>query len=131
MAVGGNSEQMDLPMIVSVDDHVVEPKELWQNWLPERHWPDKHDLAMCRTRVRGPGSVRFIPRRGAHIITKVHRPAPAKPVWTVVLVGRDHDDWGFWTPDGYVPYQDYLNRWPVAAGDPQLPARGRKEHSPS
>lgn len=26
----------DLPMIVSVDDHVVEPAHLWQEWLPER-----------------------------------------------------------------------------------------------
>jgi predicted TIM-barrel fold metal-dependent hydrolase len=25
-----------LPMIVSVDDHVVEPAHVWQNWLPER-----------------------------------------------------------------------------------------------
>ena len=27
---------IDLPMIVSVDDHVVEPADLWQRWLPER-----------------------------------------------------------------------------------------------
>ncbi len=26
----------DLPWIVSVDDHVVEPPHLWQEWLPER-----------------------------------------------------------------------------------------------
>jgi predicted TIM-barrel fold metal-dependent hydrolase len=25
-----------LPMIVSVDDHVVEPAHVWQNWLPEQ-----------------------------------------------------------------------------------------------
>ena len=24
-------------MIISVDDHVVEPAHLWQTWLPEKH----------------------------------------------------------------------------------------------
>ncbi len=27
----------EIPMIISVDDHVVEPAHLWQTWLPERH----------------------------------------------------------------------------------------------
>ncbi len=27
----------ELPMIVSVDDHVVEPGDLWQRWLPEKY----------------------------------------------------------------------------------------------
>ena len=26
-----------MPMIISVDDHVVEPPHLWQTWLPEKH----------------------------------------------------------------------------------------------
>ncbi len=28
---------MDLPKIISVDDHVVEPPHVWQTWLPEKH----------------------------------------------------------------------------------------------
>ena len=28
---------MELPKIISVDDHVVEPAHVWQSWLPERH----------------------------------------------------------------------------------------------
>jgi len=28
---------VELPLIVSVDDHVVEPAHLWQTWLPERY----------------------------------------------------------------------------------------------
>src|SRR5258708_3189360 len=28
---------MDLPKIISVDDHVVEPPHVWQTWLPERY----------------------------------------------------------------------------------------------
>jgi predicted TIM-barrel fold metal-dependent hydrolase len=36
-AAGEHSDPSDaLPMIVSVDDHVVEPAHVWQNWLPER-----------------------------------------------------------------------------------------------
>ena len=27
----------ELPMIISVDDHVVEPAHVWQTWLPEKH----------------------------------------------------------------------------------------------
>ena len=28
---------MELPKIISVDDHVVEPPHLWQTWLPEKY----------------------------------------------------------------------------------------------
>jgi predicted TIM-barrel fold metal-dependent hydrolase len=28
---------MELPKIISVDDHVVEPAHVWQTWLPERY----------------------------------------------------------------------------------------------
>ncbi len=30
----------DIPMIISVDDHVVEPAHLWETWLPEKHRAD-------------------------------------------------------------------------------------------
>ena len=29
--------ERDIPMIVSVDDHVIEPPHLWQTWLPPRY----------------------------------------------------------------------------------------------
>src|SRR3954470_24166051 len=32
----GGTMKQDLPKIISVDDHVVEPAHLWQTWLPER-----------------------------------------------------------------------------------------------
>ncbi len=36
-SVSGTTETTnELPMIVSVDDHVVEPADLWQRWLPEK-----------------------------------------------------------------------------------------------
>ena len=28
---------MELPKIVSVDDHVVEPAHVWQTWLPQKY----------------------------------------------------------------------------------------------
>src|SRR6266436_4699288 len=31
---------MELPKIVSVDDHVVEPAHVWQTWLPEK-WRER------------------------------------------------------------------------------------------
>ena len=27
---------MELPKIISVDDHVVEPAHVWETWLPEK-----------------------------------------------------------------------------------------------
>jgi predicted TIM-barrel fold metal-dependent hydrolase len=34
------TETVAIPPIVSVDDHVVEPADLWQRWLPSRHRND-------------------------------------------------------------------------------------------
>ncbi|HUV11128.1 MAG TPA: amidohydrolase, partial [Acidimicrobiia bacterium] len=28
---------LEIPKIVSVDDHVVEPRHVWQTWLPEKY----------------------------------------------------------------------------------------------
>lgn len=46
---------VDLPMIVSVDDHVVEPPHLWQRWLPAKY----RDRGP-RSERRGIGSMRHI-----------------------------------------------------------------------
>lgn len=32
-----SNETVEIPKIISVDDHVVEPAHLWQTWLPERY----------------------------------------------------------------------------------------------
>ncbi|ONH59119.1 amidohydrolase [Frankia sp. CcI49] len=39
MAESTNSAAVEIPPIISVDDHVVEPRDLWQRWLPAR-WRD-------------------------------------------------------------------------------------------
>src|SRR6185369_17660465 len=44
----GTEAGIEIPRIVSVDDHVVEPAHLWDRWLPERY------------RARGP----HVERRG-------------------------------------------------------------------
>src|SRR5437868_5243045 len=28
---------VEIPLLISVDDHVVEPPDLWRRWLPKRH----------------------------------------------------------------------------------------------
>ncbi len=45
----------ELPWIVSVDDHVVEPPHLWQEWLPERF-----KARGPRIERRGVGSMRHV-----------------------------------------------------------------------
>ncbi len=45
----------ELPKIISVDDHVVEPPHLWQTWLPE-----KWRAAGPRVERRGIGTMRHI-----------------------------------------------------------------------
>ncbi len=36
----GTKPSIEIPRIVSVDDHVVEPAHLWSTWLPEK-WRDR------------------------------------------------------------------------------------------
>jgi predicted TIM-barrel fold metal-dependent hydrolase len=49
---------MELPKIVSVDDHVVEPAHLWETWLPAKHRArgpriERHRIGSIR--MSGPG----------------------------------------------------------------------------
>ena len=46
---------IEIPKIISVDDHVVEPAHLWQTWLP-----DKFKAAGPRVERRGIGSMKHI-----------------------------------------------------------------------
>jgi predicted TIM-barrel fold metal-dependent hydrolase len=53
------SEDQELPWVISVDDHVVEPPHLWQTWLPSR-WRDRGPRVVqdtCRTDVEAGGHV--------------------------------------------------------------------------
>lgn len=35
--VAATGPSVDIPRIISVDDHVIEPAHLWQKWLPEKY----------------------------------------------------------------------------------------------
>lgn len=68
----------------------------------ERVWDDPAEFGKFRTRTRKPGSVRAIKLHQAHQITKLRG-----DVWTVVIAGRHHRTWRFWTPDGPVGWREY------------------------
>ena len=51
----GTSSTIEIPKIISVDDHLVEPAHLWQTWLPE-----KFKAAGPRVERRGIGSMKHI-----------------------------------------------------------------------
>ena len=86
----------ELPRIISVDDHVVEPPHLWQTWLPE-----KFREAGPRGERRGIGSMRHI---GGGAYEQTFDPdGPQADCWVyedlvyinkrhVAAVGFDRDD---------------------------------------
>jgi predicted TIM-barrel fold metal-dependent hydrolase len=86
----------ELPRIISVDDHVVEPPHLWQTWLPEK-FRDRGP----RSERRGIGTMRHI---GGGAYEQTFDPAgPQADCWVyedlvyinkrhVAAVGFDRDD---------------------------------------
>src|SRR5688572_28212838 len=53
------SETPTVPMIVSVDDHVVEPPHVWEKWLPEKlrdHGPHIERKGLAGMRHVGGGT---------------------------------------------------------------------------
>ncbi len=86
----------DLPRIVSVDDHVVEPPHLWQVWLPERF-----RAAGPRSERRGIGAMKHV--GGGSYEQSFADDAPQGDCWIyedlvyinkrhVAAVGFDRDD---------------------------------------
>lgn len=49
-------------------------------------------------------SLRRLTRRNAHIIVSI-----TGPLWTLILVGPDRDQWGFWPGGHYVPWRQYIS----------------------
>src|SRR3954467_10982213 len=52
-ARGGGA--MDVPRIISVDDHVLEPPHLWQRYLPARFRDEGPRLVRAKGRIAGRG----------------------------------------------------------------------------
>ena len=86
----------ELPMIVSVDDHVVEPPHVWETWLPER-FRDRGP----RVERRGIGTMRHI--GGGQYEQTFDPEGPQADCWVyedlvyinkrhVAAVGFDRDD---------------------------------------
>ncbi len=86
----------ELPKIISVDDHVVEPAHVWQDWLPERY----RDRGP-RVERRGIGSMRHT--GGGQYSQTFDPDGPAADCWLfedlvyihkrhVAAVGFDRDD---------------------------------------
>ena len=75
---------------------------LWGAYT-ERFWPNKDNPGWyCTWHLRWLSMGTFR-RDAAHRITWA-----SQPVWTLVVVGRDHDEWGFWPGGQYVRWQDYF-----------------------
>jgi predicted TIM-barrel fold metal-dependent hydrolase len=62
MAAGADGARRDLPWVISADDHVVEPPDLWERWLPAKH------------RARGPrvepGPTTEVPHSGGSVYVR-------------------------------------------------------------
>jgi predicted TIM-barrel fold metal-dependent hydrolase len=76
----------ELPMIISVDDHVVEPAHLWQTWLPAKH-ADRGP----RVERRGIGDIRHV---GGGVYEQSFDPdGPQADVWVfedLVYIHKRH-----------------------------------------
>jgi predicted TIM-barrel fold metal-dependent hydrolase len=75
-AISADYDQLDLPRIISVDDHVVEPKDLWSARLPA----SRRDVGPRVIRARG--VLRMSPHGGARSIEDPDHPdARDTDVW--------------------------------------------------
>lgn len=84
-------------------------------------WPDKANEYYRYPRDRRRWSVRRTPRRAAHMITKV-----TGPLWTLVVTGRDHGEWGFYQEGHYSPWRKYLGAsYAGDAGQRKAAGRGK------
>jgi hypothetical protein len=73
-----------------------------QGSYTERVWADTRDMRRSRVRGHRRFSMMFMPQASAHqIIQTTGRPL------TLVLAGRHHDTWSFWTAQGPVDWRGY------------------------
>jgi hypothetical protein len=70
----------------------------------EQVWPDKTRKGCHFVRSRRRWSLKCLSRGAAHIIT-----GTSGPLWTLVVVGPDKDEWGFWQEGRYVPWRSYVS----------------------
>ena len=67
-----------IPLIISVDDHVVEPPHLWETWLPGKYRADGPRV------IRAPWELNKVPRSGDH---------PKQGMFRIGASGPETDFW--------------------------------------
>lgn len=75
-------------------------ERVWSNG--RRRSRIRHDVHSMEFR-RKRGSLHKMRLNRAHRITEIDG-----QLWTLVITGRRKNDWGFWTPDGFIAWRDYL-----------------------
>ena len=65
-APGVTPREEDLPDIISVDDHVIEPPDLWQRELPASMRPQGPRVARERVKMAFSGGRMLVERGGPH-----------------------------------------------------------------
>lgn len=83
------------------------------NWRP-------YEQPVCRCKACWPPTVerRFVaPWIRTFPADHIHRlvgPTPAKPCWTLVIVGPAVREWGFWLRGAFIPWRRYVHADDVA-----------------
>lgn len=75
---------------------------LWRGYVEEAEI-GAIDSCIVRERIR-PGRLILRPASWIHRVELVD----GKPAWTLVLTGRYERQWGFWTAQGWKPWQIYF-----------------------
>jgi hypothetical protein len=89
-------------------DHHDHPWVFWswvlRGWYSEEVGPREtvHRAIASRTRVNRAGSLHRVGLREAHRIVEVE-----PGTLTLVVTGRRRQEWGFWTPTGFVLWSEY------------------------
>ena len=68
-------------------------------------WPNKRYRRNWHTRFRGRFSIRKVSRNESHTIRSIDG-----LVWTLVITGPRRGSWGFYTPDGFVSWRNYIQQ---------------------
>lgn len=81
----------------------------WE-WMPYEPDPARarfHNGVEAMYRVwRGPGAIVFRRASARHKLEL----ADGKPAWSLFIMGPKTNEWGFYTPEGKVGWQDFLQR---------------------
>lgn len=84
---------------LDLHDH---PKRFWSIGLLGRYLEHRGDGS---TREYRAPWIRSFPAEHRHRLTG---PTPARPCWTLVIVGTPTRNWGFWHRGSFIPWRNYV-----------------------